>query len=307
MATRPRLTIGLPVYNGERYLRLAVESLLAQTFRDFVLIISDNASTDGTAAICEEYAVRDPRVHYLRQTVNRGASWNFRHVFECAETEYFKWSAHDDICHPEFVERCIEVLDRDPGVSLCFSKSSLIDEAGNLIGPYDNRCLPTMANAYERLSEVLSRLGLCHMQFGVVRSAVLGRTSLIADHPGADRIMIAQLALLGRFNEVPECLFQRRDHPSMSGRAHTTTQALAAWYNPSSRNKSKLLKWRAVVALSESIARTHLSRRDQLRCYLRVWRWCRWQWEAMLAELWGARDMLFDRLSPTASEYREHA
>jgi glycosyltransferase involved in cell wall biosynthesis len=295
MATRPRLTIGLPVYNGGRYLRDALDSLLAQTFRDFVLIISDNGSTDDTQAICEEYARRDDRIQYRRQTENRGASWNFRHVFDLAKTEYFKWSCHDDVCRPEFVERCVEILDRDPGITLCFSKSSLIDEHGRLIGPYDNRCLPTASSAHERLSEVLSRLGLCHMQFGVVRSAVLARTSLIADHPGADRIMIAQLALLGRFHEVPDCLFERRDHPSMSGRAHATAGALAAWYNPAGRHKSKLLKWRALAMLSRSIFNGNLSLREKLLCELRLAHWGRWQWEAMLRELWAARDMLFDR------------
>jgi glycosyltransferase involved in cell wall biosynthesis len=304
MATRPRLTIGLPVYNGGRYLRDALDSLLAQTFRDFVLVISDNGSTDDTQAICEEYARRDDRIQYRRQTENRGASWNFRHVFDLAETEYFKWSCHDDVCRPEFVERCVEVLDRDPGITLCFSKSSLIDEHGRLIGPYDNRCLPTSSSAHERLSEVLSRLGLCHMQFGVVRTAVLARTSLIADHPGADRIMIAQLALLGRFHEVPDCLFERRDHPSMSGRAHATAGALAVWYNPTGRNKSKLLKWRVLAMLSTSIFNGNLSLREKLLCELRLANWCRWQWEAMLRELWAARDMLFDRLpsSPARSQ-----
>ncbi len=301
MATRPRLTIGLPVYNGGRYLRDALDSLLAQTFRDFVLIISDNGSTDDTQAICEEYARRDDRIQYRRQTENRGASWNFRHVFDLAETEYFKWSCHDDVCRPEFVERCVEVLDRDPGITLCFSKSSLIDEHGRLIGPYDNRCLPTASSAHERLSEVLSRLGLCHMQFGVIRTAVLARTSLIADHPGADRIMIAQLALLGRFHEVPDRLFERRDHPSMSGRAHATAGALAAWYNPVGRHKSKLLKWRVLTMLSTSIFDGNLSLREKLLCELRLARWCRWQWEAMLGELWAARDMLFDRL-PSSPE-----
>jgi glycosyltransferase involved in cell wall biosynthesis len=300
MAIRPRLTIGVPVYNGGPYLRDALQSLVSQTFRDFVLVISDNASTDDTQAICEEYARRDPRIRYVRQTENRGASWNFRYVFECAKSEYFKWGCHDDICQPEFVERCIDVLDRDPTVSLCFTKSSLIDEFGELIGPYNNRCLPTMSSVHERLSEVLSRLGLCHMQFGVVRTSLLGRTSLIADHPGADRIMIAQLALLGRFHEVPECLFQRRDHPSMSGRAHTTARALAAWYNPAGRNKSKLLKWRVLVTLTSSIAHGGFSIREKLLAEWRLLRWCRWQWEAMLQELWAARDMLFDRLAPSS-------
>src|SRR5579871_3942080 len=109
-----RVSIGLPVHNGERYLREAIDSLLAQTYRDFELIISDNGSTDGTEAICRAYAAADPRIRYYREEQNRGCAWNWNRVFALARGEIFKWAAHDDVCAPRLVERCLEALDRCP-------------------------------------------------------------------------------------------------------------------------------------------------------------------------------------------------
>ena len=109
------VSVGLPVYNGARYLPAAIDSLLSQTFEDFELIISDNGSTDETERICRGYAARDPRVRYVRSDVNRGLLWNFRNVLELARAPRFKWMAHDDICAPEFLRRCMEELDADLG------------------------------------------------------------------------------------------------------------------------------------------------------------------------------------------------
>src|SRR5581483_7973034 len=123
--TNPKVSIGLPVYNGENYLAQAIECLLAQTFSDIELIISDNASTDGTEAIARDFAARDRRVRYVRQPLNRGAGWNFSETFRLAQGEYFKWAAHDDLCAPTFIERCVKVLDVDRELVLCFSRSAV--------------------------------------------------------------------------------------------------------------------------------------------------------------------------------------
>ena len=121
------VTIGLPVYNGERYLRPAIESILAQSFPHFELVISDNASTDGTEAICRDDADRDERVRYYRNTANLGMSRNFNLTFERATGRYFKWAADDDLLEPQYLARCVQVLDRDPGVILCHSQVRIID------------------------------------------------------------------------------------------------------------------------------------------------------------------------------------
>src|SRR5690348_15099471 len=114
MSQSPKLSIGLPVFNGERYLRAAVESLLQQDFEDFELIISDNASNDKTQELCQEFASRDGRVRYSRAEVNQGAAWNFANVVQLARGAYFKWAAYDDICLPAFLKRCVEALDGAP-------------------------------------------------------------------------------------------------------------------------------------------------------------------------------------------------
>src|SRR5262245_31410059 len=118
---RPRVSIGVPVYNGERYLRECIDSILGQTFRDFELILSDNASTDATRTICEAYATRDPRVRYYRNEQNLGACRNFNRCVELARGDYFLWAAHDDAIAPEYLARCVEALDRDPSVVLSHS------------------------------------------------------------------------------------------------------------------------------------------------------------------------------------------
>ena len=117
----PQVSIGMPVYNGEKFIREALDSLLAQTFTDFELIISDNASTDGTEAICREYAARDPRIRYVRQSENRGAAANFRFVLDEAVGEYFMWAAADDIWGKGFIEKCTNLLDRNPQTGMAMT------------------------------------------------------------------------------------------------------------------------------------------------------------------------------------------
>lgn len=106
----PRVSVGMPIYNGERFLKAAIESILAQTLTDFELIISDNGSTDQTQEICQAYATKDQRIRYYRSAQNFGASWNHNRVFELSTSEYFKWAACDDICKPEYLEQCVEIL-----------------------------------------------------------------------------------------------------------------------------------------------------------------------------------------------------
>ena len=106
----PRVSIALPVYNGERYLEQSIRSVLAQTFTDFELIVSDNASTDRTIEIVERFAAIDPRVVLLRNDENRGAAWNYNNAFEHATGEFFRWHARDDWFEPDLIESLVEAL-----------------------------------------------------------------------------------------------------------------------------------------------------------------------------------------------------
>jgi len=110
----PKVSIGMPVYNGGECIRKALDSLLTQTFTDFELIISDNASTDETEAICREYMKKDSRIRYVRQVENRGAGANFQFVLDEAQCEYFMWAAHDDIRSPNFLSVNLDFLCRNP-------------------------------------------------------------------------------------------------------------------------------------------------------------------------------------------------
>nr|MDJ0569288.1 glycosyltransferase family 2 protein [Pleurocapsa sp. MO_192.B19] len=125
---QPLVSIGMPVYNGERYLENALNSILAQTFRDFELIISDNGSTDKTEEICRQYANVDRRIRYFRNEQNLGAGWNFDRVAQLATGKYFKWACHDDLCALEFLQRCIEILEQAPNIVLAYPKTLIIDE-----------------------------------------------------------------------------------------------------------------------------------------------------------------------------------
>src|SRR5262249_46193472 len=118
----PKLSIGLPVYNGERFLPKSLDHLLGQTFSDFEIVVNDNASTDRTSQICREYALRDPRIRYFRNDQNMGAIANFNRTFELsAAAPLFKWAAHDDLHHTTYLENCIRLLDDDSTVVLAHS------------------------------------------------------------------------------------------------------------------------------------------------------------------------------------------
>lgn len=290
---KPRVSIGLPVYNGDRYLEEALDSLLSQTFKDFELIISDNASTDRTPEICLKHASRDGRIRYHRVEQNQGASWNFNRVLDLARADYFKWAAHDDLCHPQFLERCVAVLDQQPGVVLAHSRSILIDENGKHLQPYDNRCHPAHGRPSERFLEVLTRLGLCHTMFGVIRTAVLRRTACIDTYQASDMIMLGELALRGEFYEVPEHLFYRRVHPEMSAQANPSESSLAVWYSPKNLGKLQLLHWTWLFKYLRAIGRVPMGFAEKLRCYFLMARWFRWQIPFLRRELAAGLSRLF--------------
>ena len=239
----PRVSIGLPVYNGENYLALAIDSLLAQTFQEFELIISDNASTDGTAAICRDYAARDSRICYLREPENRGAAWNFNRLVGLAQGEYFKWAAHDDLCAPAWLSRCVEILDRDPDVVLAFTRHQPIDADGKPFSTSRNavnaaaQCPQfNSRSAHRRYLDVLKHCDWCYEMFGLARTAVMKRTALQRAYYGGDKMLLVELSLLGRFEEAPEVLFFPRQHAGQSS-AIPTTAAQQAYVDPAARHR----------------------------------------------------------------------
>lgn len=229
----PRVSLGMPVYNGAKFIRAALESLRAQEFADWELIISDNASSDATEEICQAYIAMDSRIRYHRSARNMGASANFNRVFSLATGEYFKWATHDDMCAPANLRRCVDVLDsHGPDVILSYGRTVLIDERGHFLGHYDDRMDLRSPAPHERLARVLRDLRLCHVDMGLVRRHVLATTGLLRPFPSSDRVLVAELALRGKFIEVPEPLFFRRWHAGTSVRAHTTVAEHMQWFDP---------------------------------------------------------------------------
>jgi glycosyltransferase involved in cell wall biosynthesis len=146
----PSVSLGMPVYNAEKYLDAALDSVLGQTFGDLEIILSDNASSDGTRDLCQKFKRLDRRVRYFRNKINIGAGDNHRRVLDLARGKYFKWHSRDDLCAPTFLEKCVQVLDSDPGAVLCHSLTTLIDQDGNVIAPYKRRLNTNSPSAAER-------------------------------------------------------------------------------------------------------------------------------------------------------------
>jgi glycosyltransferase involved in cell wall biosynthesis len=267
---KPRVSIGLPVFNGEDYLAEALDSILAQTYTDFELIISDNASTDRTREICHSYAAQDKRIRYFRSEANLGAARNYNRVFELSSGEYFKWAAHDDVCAPEFLERCVKVLDREPDVVLCYPKTNIIDEHGELVEHYVDDFDLRAPKSHERFRHILRTGQWLNPVCGVIRADVLRGTQLIGKYAVSDRVLLAELALVGRFYEVPEYLFYRRIHPQKSTQANTTDEEIAAWFDPATRGRVLAPRWKRFLGHLRSIRRAPLSWDGRMRCYIEV-------------------------------------
>ncbi|MCG3118828.1 MAG: hypothetical protein ALAOOOJD_01103 [bacterium] len=256
------------MYNAGQYLEEALDSILAQTFEDFELIISDNGSTDNTEAICWSYVRRDQRIRYFRSATNMGAAWNFNRVFELATGKYFKWTAHDDQYAPNYLARLVEVFEKAPAaVVLCYPKTTLIDKDGNAIKIYEDKLDLREASAHQRLLHFFREVWLCNAVYGLIRPAALRQTRGLDKFVGADRILLMELALLGEFWEIPEPLFLRRRHPGSSGGATRSFLEVAVWFDPSNRRRHDVYpanRW--FVEYLKSIKNAPISGREKLRC-----------------------------------------
>ena len=178
--------------------------MLGQTCGDFELVISDNASTDGTEEICRRYVTLDKRVRYIRRTENIGGPGNFRYVFAQCTGQYHKWSTADDFWHPKFLEEAVAVLDGQPDVVLCYPKTRLIDASGAALSDYNDRLDLTDDSPRTRFRDLYRLIGLCNAHLGLIRREAMLRTSLIAAHKASDVDFLGELVLIGKFRLLPE-------------------------------------------------------------------------------------------------------
>lgn len=209
----PRLTIGMPVYRCAETVPRAIESLLAQTFRDFRLLISDDASPDDTAAVCESYAARDPRVVVVRQPQNLNYA-NFRYLVHAARTPFFMFAPGDDWWHPEYVERMIAALDAEPRAVCAVSRVAFMCGDEFIREGHGTRAL-TSPDPATNIAEYISRPDDNSRMCGVLRTDVIQRAFPPRSFHAFDWASSIGTLREGIHLEVPEVLLWR-DHTDPS-------------------------------------------------------------------------------------------
>lgn len=200
------VAIGMPVYNGAKYIQSTLQSLLNQTFADFSILICDDGSTDGTLDICHAFAARDMRIKIIRNNTRLGGARNFNKTFSLSHGEFFMWASQDDIFHPDYIAKCLKRLKESPDCIMALSEIAFIDENGNSRAiNYSN--IGTEGMPVElRIREVFRRLGWWAI-YGIIRSEMLRKTKMYRCEFAGDVVLIVDLLLQGNIAKVDERLF----------------------------------------------------------------------------------------------------
>jgi len=272
----PLVTIGMPVFISAEYVAGALDSLVGQTYPNLEIVISDNASTDGTERICREYATGDARVRYLREEQNRGAIWNFNRLVTLARGDFFKWAAGDDICDPTFVARCVEVLTDDPTIVCCHSRTGVIDSS-------DRRLLhrpdPTRSGGdgssphpHKRFLDVLRTDGYSARSYGVMHTETLRGCAPLMTVYGSEKVLMGELALLGRFHDIEEVLFYERHDSAVSPGPATLKEQLEL-VKPGKRALPLSPRLSLLAGHLGAIRRSRLGLKERTRCHVAIVRY----------------------------------
>lgn len=284
MRSIPKLTVGIPVRNGEAHVREALESLRAQTFTDFEALISDNASTDGTSVVCREFAETDPRFRYIRLERTVGIAENFDGLFRRSHSPYFKWMAHDDVIEPTLLEKCVDVLENDPTVVVAHAAEREIDENGRDLPlgwqPRQRSDSPDPCTRFRYLCWDHP----CYPMFGVIRADVLDRTGLLGHFPSCDRVMLAELALHGRFVRIPERLFLHREHTGRAGR-NVRLQHQQRHITPDQPERVTFPHFRMALEFLRAVDRSSLGFGQRQCCRVQVARWAIRSWRKLIDDV----------------------
>jgi glycosyltransferase involved in cell wall biosynthesis len=277
----PRVSVGLPVYNGEEFVGHAIDCILAQTFRDFELVVSDNASTDRTREICESYAARDGRVRYFRNLTNIGLAPNHNRVVDLSRGQIFVWASHDDYIAPDYLQQCVTALDNDPSQVLCYARSLDVDEKGAPMTGASLRDraipgqeLPTKSpEPHVRFRELIRFEHQCEAMLGLMRMSSLRDTSMHGNYADADRVLLAELGLRGRFRRLPDRLFYHREHSGRSVNLHGNRYDRTVWMDPSNAGKLFLPYIHQLFCLRNAVRKAPISFGQAFRCYLHLLAW----------------------------------
>lgn len=277
MTIHPKVSIGVPVFNGENYLAEMLDSLMSQTFDDFEVIISDNASTDSTLEVVRAAVADDSRFRVFSTDTNRGAGWNFNRVLELAEAPLFKWQAHDDLLAPTYLERCLDLFERSPHLGLVHTAVDMVGPDLALIEHYGIRLRWDDPDPVVRFEDMVLPWNLCFEIFGVIRRDLLATTDGMGSFSHGDGILLAHLALLAPFAFVDEPLFLSRQHERQSmQRFGLDYHAYATWFDPSHATHLQFPNWKMLSRFDTVIRRVEgLSVGQRLRCRWILARWVR--------------------------------
>jgi glycosyltransferase involved in cell wall biosynthesis len=273
----PRVSLGLPVYNGEQWLDATLGSLRAQTFGEFELLISDNASEDGTRELCLRHAAADPRIKYERNASNIGANRNYVAVLDRASAPYFKWASSNDLCAPDFLARCVETLDRRPDAVLVYPRANVFVDDITDATPYDEDIAVEDGRAAERFRRLLEHMRLNNAFNGLMRTDWLRRALPMASFWSADVVLMAELALLGKYVLLPERSFFRRMSVASATRLRSP-EDVTHHFEPHARKPLLWQQWKFHARLLRVAIRSAPPGRDWLECVgyaLRALVWAR--------------------------------
>lgn len=214
MTTQGKLvSIGMPLYNGAASLREALDSLLAQDYRPLELQLSDNASTDDTWAICQEYSERHPNIRCSRMPRNLGGARNFEEVLRGATGEYFMWAAHDDLWEPGFVSACVQALEHAPEAILAYPRIDYITPDGEVIARPEEDLHTVGLPPVDRYLKVAANLNRCAPIYGIWRREAI-RETVLGSIIGHDIPFMLKASQLGEFCYLDrQVLFYNRIFP----------------------------------------------------------------------------------------------
>lgn len=270
----PRVSIGLPVYNGENFLEDAARSALTQTFDDLELVICDNASTDRTAEIAQDLAASDRRVRYFRNERNLGAAPNYNRTWHESRGELFKWLSHDDRLLPGYVAATVAALDAAPDAVLCNTVVDYIDEHGAVFASYDSDLRAASGpSPAQRFAAMVLRSHSCVDFFGMMRRRAMEGSLLHASFHGADRAFLAQMALRGRLLQLPDHLVQMREHRQRYTRQQADARARALWHDSTGRKPAALPTLRLYHEYVRLVREEALAPHERRGCYAVLARW----------------------------------
>jgi glycosyltransferase involved in cell wall biosynthesis len=204
------VSIGMPVYNEEQFVGKAIESVLNQDYKNFELIISDNASTDKTKSICLEYSKKDVRIRFYSRDITTDSTTNFNYVASLAKGYFFMWASGHDTRDPTFISRCLAIFEKSNSVVLCYSDAIWMDVNGNNIGNEHSDIDTVGMDRIKRLHKVFWNLGYAYPIYGLFRKNALDKILPYQKILGPDILLLNELSAIGEIARIPEPLFNIR-------------------------------------------------------------------------------------------------